>query len=221
MTAADTRLEDIRLSSSDIGAAITTLAVGETDRARRAGAILTLIFTIAEAARFRDISSLIYRSWWEFSTPGRHFAHRVRSWARISSAIQRTQNEGHTFDYDGELTNIWTLAGALQALGIMHLAHTASRLSRSTHDMVSASYSPFAQGQPLLEIFYVRINSIDGETPGRLYGTVTVTDSARARRIWERKQSNYVEVYPGDDILLEGPCEPLSATDEFYIQLDL
>ncbi|KLU92136.1 hypothetical protein MAPG_11083 [Magnaporthiopsis poae ATCC 64411] len=214
-------LEDIPLSSSRIGAAVTTLAGGETDPGRRARAILTLIFAIAEAARFRDISTLISNSWWNESTPGVQFANRVRSWARLSSAVQRTRNEGHTFDFDGESTGIWAFVSAILALGIMHLAPTASRPKRSTDDMAGTSHSTFAQGQPLLEIFYVRINSIDGESPGQLYGTITVTDSARTRRIWGREQHDYVEIYPGDNILLEGPDGPLSAADEFYIQLDL
>ncbi|KAM0246380.1 hypothetical protein ACHAQJ_010251 [Trichoderma viride] len=215
------RLEDIQLSSSHIGAAITTLAGGQATAGPRERAILTVIFAIAEAARFRDISSLISRSWWNESTPGAHYAERVRSWARLSSAVQRTRNEGHTFDFDGESTDIWAFVSAIQCLGIMHLAHTASRPRRSADNMAAVSYSAFAQGQPLLEILYVRINSIDGESPGQLYGTVTVTDSARMHSIWERKQHDRIEIYEKDNILLEGPSRPLSAADEFYIQLDL
>ncbi|PYI25433.1 ribosome-inactivating protein [Aspergillus indologenus CBS 114.80] len=214
-------LDEIPLSSSRIGAAIMTLAGRETDMGLIARAKLTLIFTVAEAARFRDISSLISRSWWNESTPGVCFANRVRSWARLSSAVQRTRNEGHTFDFDGESTQIWEFVGAIQALGIMHLASMASRPRRSIHDMASAPYSTFFRGQPLLEIFYVRINSIDGEAPGQLYGDIIVTDSARTHCIWKREQRKYVEIYPRDSILLEGPSGPLSAADEFYIELDL
>ncbi|CAG9989175.1 unnamed protein product [Clonostachys byssicola] len=141
--------------------------------------------------------------------------------AAITTLGGRTRNEGHTFDFDGESTNIWEFIGAIRALGIMHLAYTTSRPRRSTHDMAGTSYSTFAQGQPLLEIFYVRINSFDGEVPGQLYGAITVTDSARTHGIWEHKQDKYVEIYPGDNVLLEGPDGPLSAADEFYIQLHL
>lgn len=219
-TTAGMRLDEIPLSSTSIGAAITTLAGSDTTWRQRARAILTLIFAIAEAARFRDISRLISSSWWEASTPGVRFANRVRSWARLSSAVQRTRNEGHTFDFDGESTDIWEFIGAIGALGIM-LAYRASRLMRSIHDMAGASHSAFAQGQPLLEIFYVRIRSIDGEAPGQLYGSVTVTDSARTRSIWARDQDSHVDVYEGDNILLQGPSGPLSAADEFYIGLNL
>ncbi|KAL7919861.1 ribosome-inactivating protein [Trichoderma austrokoningii] len=216
-TDANMRLDEIPLSSSRIGAAITTLARSETNPRLRARAILTLTFAIAEAARFRDISSLISHSWYNESTPGMNFANRVRSWARMSSAVQRTRNEGHTFDFDGHSTDIWAFIDAIRSLGIMHLACMTSRPRRSTHDMAVASHFTFAQGQPLLEIFYVRINSINGEAPGQLYGDITVTDSARSHHIWKLKPDNCVELYPGDNILLEGPSRPLSAADEFYI----
>lgn len=228
-TDAGMRLEEIPLSSSHIGEAVTTLAGSGTTMRQRARALLTLIFAIAESARFRDISSLISRSWWTESTPGRHFASRVLSWARLSSAVQRTRNEGHTFDFDGESTDIWGFVSAILSLGIMHLAptpsHTTDRSRRSTDDIAGAlagtSHSTFAQGQPLLEIFSVRINSTDGERSVQLYGGITVTDSARLHPIWERQEDNYVEIDPGNNILLEGPSRPLSAADEFYIALDL
>ncbi|PNP51256.1 hypothetical protein THARTR1_08160 [Trichoderma harzianum] len=222
-TTADMDLERIPLSYTDISAAIQTLAGTVTDRGQRARAIITLAITIAEAARFRDVSSLVVRSWWNQSSLGVQFANRVRSWGRLSAAVQMTRYYGPPFDFDGESTGIWDFISALAALGIMHLAQTASRLERSADDMAGAlrSAGSYAQGQPLLEIFHVRINSIDGEDPGNLYGTITATDSAGTHSIWERGQHSSVEISPGEDIRLEGPQKALSAADEVYINLDL
>ncbi|KAL6691200.1 ribosome-inactivating protein [Trichoderma pleuroticola] len=220
---ADMDLERVRLSYTDIGAAIQTLAGTVTDRGQRARAILTLAISIAEAARFRDVSSLVSRSWWNPAGLGVQFGNRVRSWGRLSAAVQMTRNYGPPFVFDGDSTGIYDFISAIAALGIMHLAHTASRLERSADDMAGAvlAAGPFAQGRPLLEIYYVRINYINGEDPGDLYGTVTVTDGAGTHSIWERDHHSSVEISPGEDIRLEGPRGPLSAADEFYIHLDL
>lgn len=227
------RLEDIPLSSSRIGAAITTLATDNgapANEGNRARAILTLVFAIAEAARFRDISRLISNAWWTESAPGTQYANRVRSWCRLSRAVQRTRNEGHGFDFNGESTGIWSFVEAILALGIMHYAanlpSTSSRPKRSVPDMTYpdgafTSNTIFPQGQQLLEIFYVRVNNIDDEDPGQLYGSVIVTDSIGVENIWSRGHHSYVNTKPGQDILLEGPSRALSSSDEFYINIDL
>ena len=67
----------------------------------------------------------------------------------------------------------------------------------------------------------MRINNIDGESPGNLYGTIAVDDSVGNQSIWSRDQNHYININPGEDILIEGPSRALSSADEFYINLDL
>ncbi|KAK8061047.1 hypothetical protein PG997_015268 [Apiospora hydei] len=219
--AADLNLEGVPLSSSRIGVAITTLAGSETNQRPRARAILTLAFAIAEAARYQLISDFVVRSWWTESTPGPPLVSLMRSWARLSAEIQRTRNERHTFDFVEGSTGIRDFDSAIAVLGIMLLASRVSTPKRSTYDMAGALNSTYAQGQPLLEIFHVLINSIDGEKTGDLYGTITATDSVGTSRIWGHVKEEHVHIRPGSNILLEGPSRHLSAADEFYIQLDL
>lgn len=227
------RLQDIPLSARRIGEAIRTLATTEvnssTDLTPIARSVLTLSFTLAEATRLRSISALIETAWWNESSPGEHYTSQVRSWGRLSNAVQRTRNEGHTWDFNGESTDIWSFTAAILALGIMHLIDTNSspRTARSLADMtnnhmtVALTTTTWAQGQPLLEIFYVRINSIDGEDPGNLYGDIRVIDSVNTASLWSRGQHESVEIKPGEDVLLEGPTRALSAADELGIELDL
>ncbi|KAF5378695.1 hypothetical protein D9757_010788 [Collybiopsis confluens] len=215
-------LSDVPLGTTSIAGAITTLSLNNPN-SNRARAILIIVFTISEASRFRAISDLIVRSWYTGSTPG-DLTPLVLNWARMSSAVQRTRNDGHTFDFD--TAGISSFAGAILALGIMHLANPGPgggsgprRFERSIADV--ASGPAYAQGQPLLEIFSVTVNNIDGENPGDLYGTITVTDSAGTENIWVRTQQNHISIKPGDTIPLEGPSRPLYAADEFYIDVDL
>ncbi|KAJ8517397.1 hypothetical protein ONZ45_g5404 [Pleurotus djamor] len=230
--AAGWRLEEIPLSARRIGEAVRTLSTtaidGATDLQPIARSVLTMAFTIAEASRLRSISDLVHRSWWNESAPGIHYANQVRSWARLSNAVQRTRNEGHTWDFDGQSTNIWSFVDAILALGIMHMVSTSqlSRVPRSaemvTNDQIKAStFTPWAEGQPLLEVFHVRIKNIDGEDPGDLYGDVRVLDSVGSESLWSRAKHDHVDIKPGEDITLEGPRRPLSAADEFIIELDL
>ncbi|KAJ8461879.1 hypothetical protein ONZ45_g18134 [Pleurotus djamor] len=110
----------------------------------------------------------------------------------------------------------------------MHMVSTSqlSRVPRSaemvTNDQIKAStFTPWAEGQPLLEVFHVRIKNIDGEDPGDLYGDVRVLDSVGSESLWSRAKHDHVDIKPGEDITLEGPRRPLSAADEFIIELDL
>ncbi|KAF5387323.1 hypothetical protein D9757_005739 [Collybiopsis confluens] len=77
-------------------------------------------------------------------------------------------------------------------------------------------------GQPLLEVFHVRLSSIDGEDAvGKLYGSITVTDGAGTLDLWNRDESNPLDIKSGEDLLLEGPFRPVYAADEFQIDLEL
>ncbi|KAL2151696.1 hypothetical protein VTH82DRAFT_6794 [Thermothelomyces myriococcoides] len=220
--AAKLGLDRVQLNSSSIGNAIRDLAMNTSDQESIARAILTLTYFIAEAARFKDISSLVQRVWWwqKDSEPGHQYANRVRSWAKLSAAVQRTRNAGHSFDFDGGGTGITTLDQAIESLGIMHTKASPSTGMASDREVL-AWHTPYAQGQPLLEIFYIWIRAINIEMRGKLYGTITVTDSAGTEVIWERDHRHYIHIQAGEDILLEGPSRALSAADEFYINIDL
>ncbi|KAF5387290.1 hypothetical protein D9757_005806 [Collybiopsis confluens] len=83
-----------------------------------------------------------------------------------------------------------------------------------------ASNVSYARGQPLLEVFHVRVNKIDGQDPG-FYGTIDIADSAGTEVLWKRDKSNAIDIQPGEDFLLEGPSRAMYAADEFSINVEL
>lgn len=121
---ADWKLANVPLGVQRIGEHLrflaTTPITGNTDLQRVARAVITMAFTISESTRLRSISDFINRTWWNDSaTPGTHLASHVRSWARLSHAVQRRRNEGHRWDFNGKSTNIWSFIEAIGVLGIM------------------------------------------------------------------------------------------------------
>ncbi|CAL5391801.1 unnamed protein product [Camellia sinensis] len=73
-------------------------------------------------------------------------------------------------------------------------------------------------GRPMVEVFSVRINRIDGE---KLYGTITVTDGLSTQFIYNRSRDHYESISPGETALLTGPARSISASDSFTIDVAL
>lgn len=224
---ADRRLSMVPLSAKKIVAAIGNLQASfGTDSTTQARAILTILFTISEAARFRDISSLIANAWGNESAPGTQYANRVRKWDRLSCAVQRARLHRHGFDFDVPSTGISSFVEAILSLGIMHWADPKI-LAPPKQSITDASESSdgqdrvFAQGQPLLEILKVEVMEMNGEGPGDFYGTITVTDSTDIINIWNCPFPDTIAVSPHQNLQLTGPSRAVSAADEFYIKFDL
>ncbi|KAF5387224.1 hypothetical protein D9757_006832 [Collybiopsis confluens] len=216
-------LQVVEPGASSIGDAINELTLNR-DAQYRARGIIKLTFVISEATRFRDVSSLVCKSWsGGFNSVNLDTAlvARVYSWARLSSAVQRAQHEGLQFEFDAQKTDLWTYEEAIPVLGIMHFTNTARSTRSKRYSTDIASTIPYAQGQPLLEIFHVRVNYYgDKNTREQLYGNITVTDSVGSADIWALDRNRYVTMEVGD-IVLGGPSRPLSAADEFTIEMDI
>ncbi|KAL7265713.1 hypothetical protein ACSBR1_003489 [Camellia fascicularis] len=73
-------------------------------------------------------------------------------------------------------------------------------------------------GRPMVEVFSVRINHIDGE---KLYGTITVTDGLSTQSIYNRSRDHYESISLGQTTLLTGPARSISASDSFTIDVAL
>ena len=65
----------------------------------------------------------------------------------------------------------------------------------------------------------MRINNIDGKDPGKLYGTITINNGLDTQYIYNRTKENYQIIKPGEDALLTGPDEAISAFGSFVIEL--
>ncbi|KAF5356650.1 hypothetical protein D9757_012867 [Collybiopsis confluens] len=222
--AGNKQLKDIQLSSDTISFAIQRLAwtdhqsyTSKSEEFSIAWALLQLKFAISEAIKLRNVSSFISKSWSageEGLKPDAALIAQVYSWARLSSAVQRVQNEGVEFYVDGQMTNIWSFEEAVLALGIMHLTNT-TRSSRLKHPITDlASIAPFPQGQPLLEIFYVRVNEIV-QSSNTFHGRIYVTDSVGSVIVWTT--NNTITAVTGEELVFIGPSRPLYAADQFTI----
>ncbi|KAF5387228.1 hypothetical protein D9757_006813 [Collybiopsis confluens] len=179
--------------------------------------VLMLKFAISEATKLRNVSSFVQKSWsagQDGLKPDAPLIAQVYSWARLSSAVQRVQNEGVEFYVDGQMTNIWSFEEAVRALGIMHLNNTASS-SRLKHPITdTVSIAPYAQGQPLLELFYVRVNEI-AKPLNTFFGRIYVTDSVGSVIVWTTNTT--ITAVTGEELVFVGPSRPLYAADEVTI----
>ncbi|CAL5362890.1 unnamed protein product [Camellia sinensis] len=72
--------------------------------------------------------------------------------------------------------------------------------------------------RPLVEVFSVSINHIDGEN---LYGTITVTDARGSQSIYSRSRDHYESISPGQPVLLTGPARSILAYDSVAIDVAL
>ncbi|KAF5356649.1 hypothetical protein D9757_012866 [Collybiopsis confluens] len=129
-----------------------------------------LKFAISEATKLRNVSSFVQKSWsagQDGLKPDAPLIAQVYSWARLSSAVQRVQNEGVEFYVDGQMTNIWSFEEAVRALGIMHLTNTASssRLKHPITDTVSIApiYVTDSVGSVIVWTTNTTITAVTGE----------------------------------------------------------
>ncbi|KIJ38556.1 hypothetical protein M422DRAFT_231122 [Sphaerobolus stellatus SS14] len=76
-------------------------------------------------------------------------------------------------------------------------------------------------GRPLVEVFWVRIDNIDGEYLGQLYGIIKASDGLSTQTLYDRDKSNYQTVRPGEYAQLIGPSRAISAAGDFLIDLSL
>ncbi|XP_028085113.1 uncharacterized protein LOC114286207 [Camellia sinensis] len=72
--------------------------------------------------------------------------------------------------------------------------------------------------RPLVEVFSVSINHIDGEN---LYGTITVTDARGSQYIYNRSRDHYESISLGQPVLLTGPARSILAYDSIAIDVAL
>ncbi|OAQ97287.1 hypothetical protein LLEC1_00043 [Akanthomyces lecanii] len=81
--------------------------------------------------------------------------------------------------------------------------------------------TPSENGRELAEVFWVRIDNIDGEKPGDLYGSITATDDQGKQELYKKDRANYDSIQPGEKAFLIGPPRSISAAGGFTIDLSL
>ncbi|MEU6918330.1 ribosome-inactivating family protein [Streptomyces olindensis] len=119
---ANTALEDVRLGPSQFANSAFTLARSDSSTRDQASAMLTFIFGISEAARFRPIQDRIAASMdsWSYTQLTRQQTELIRNWARISHVFVG-HNNGTDTDASTSVAGA-TIADARQAAALLEVA---------------------------------------------------------------------------------------------------
>ncbi|KAM3447841.1 hypothetical protein MY3296_008361 [Beauveria thailandica] len=95
------------------------------------------------------------------------------------------------------------------------------RRDGGTNDCEKAREIVLANGRPLAEVFWVRVENIDDENPGDLYGSIIATDVEGKAEIYKKFRGDSEEIRPGQQVFLTGPHRAISAAGAFTIDVDL
>ena len=214
------RREDINLSQARLQSAVETLS-RTTARGEIAASLIVIIQMICESMRYVSISNEIARYYSEGFFPTPQILAYENCWCQLCTEVLSHDDDSSLFRI-ASTTGLHRVAEAILVLGILVRRH-ADRNPRPRRDvgMETVGQVPIVAGQPLLEVFFVRILNIDGEDPGQLYGTVTATDCAQSYYIYNRDRANYETIKPDQSVTLTGPSRAVSAADNFVIEFNL
>ncbi|KAI1753853.1 ribosome-inactivating protein [Xylaria castorea] len=195
-----------------LGLAVATIGLEAANDETKARQLLVLIQMINEAIRFTAIEAVLVSEWDNATDPGGEMIALQNVWGSLSGGVLQASGSApdaplhvrHTANDSG----INTPRAAAGVLGIM--------VCRSPNGSLN-----FPRGRLMVEVFKLRIDSIDGENPGNLYGTVIAQDGLGRQYVYNRDRNQPESIVPGRDALLTGPPETISAADSFSLIVDL
>ncbi|KAJ6859832.1 hypothetical protein NC651_036213 [Populus alba x Populus x berolinensis] len=235
-------MEEVRVGFYNLGYGINQLATS-TDRRIRARYLIRVIMMICESTRLIPISNYMATSFdnshgtssYDYINSDNRaregqiqpwITTLVRAWDAFSTALLRAdaypdesfQLRRNVVRLPPDNREIRTISQAAEILGILlGLCFRNSgqrRFPRMTFDDGQCFL-----GLPLVEVFSVSINNIDGEDPGDLYGTITVDDGLNIEYIYNRASSDPESIKPGQNASLTGPSQSILAIGKFTIKL--
>ncbi|XP_011001801.1 PREDICTED: uncharacterized protein LOC105108965 isoform X3 [Populus euphratica] len=150
----------------------------------------------------------------------------VRAWDAFSAALLRADAyPGESFQLRRNVVRlppdnreIRTISQAAAILGIL-LGLCFRHSGPKRFPSMTFDEGQCFLGLPLVEVFSVRIDNIDGEDPGQLYGTITVYDGLNIEYIYNRTSSNPESIKPSENASLTGPSQSILAVGNFTIKL--
>ncbi|KAI1322558.1 ribosome-inactivating protein [Xylariaceae sp. FL0255] len=197
----------------------------ESQRARQ---LLVLIQMISEAIRFTEISDDLITNWRSETPATPRFVNLQTSWGTISEAILRLgQNAAFSAvlpSLEGNSLGITTVVEAARILAILLVPKGGDKPGTSgKRTGRGAPPSPFlgTKGRALVEVFWLRIDNIDNENPGDLFGNATAFDGIGNQAIILRDRGNYESVTPGKYATMRALGRSIGAADPFEIRFDL
>ncbi|KAM7473124.1 hypothetical protein LguiB_020367 [Lonicera macranthoides] len=235
-------MEQIRVGFYNLGYGINQLATS-TDWNIRAHYLIVVFMMICESTRLIPISDYMATNFdnsrgtnsYDYNSSNRELEGQiqpwiidlVRAWDGFSAALLRAdaypeasfQLRRNNVRLPPDDREIRTIPQAAAILGILlglcfRPRDEARRLPRMTSDEGQCFL-----GLPLVEVFSVRIDKIDGEDPGQLYGTITVNDGLNIEYIYDRTSSDPEDIKPGENASLKGPSQSMLAIGKFTIKL--
>ncbi|KAM0664435.1 hypothetical protein ACQRIU_007017 [Beauveria bassiana] len=215
--AAHRRREEMTLGALQLAQAVIQLAT-TPDRQERARSLLTVIRMICESIRFTHISDTIANGYSAGFVPDGHFRALENGWGDISGALlHHDQNpEGPIRLTRPNNMGIDSVPAAVAVIGVL-LRYSITRQSGPRR----RAEALIPSGRPLAEILWVKIDNIDDENPGNLFGTITATDGLSSQYVYNVDSGNRQDVYPHGQVALTGPSRAISAAGSFVIDLDL
>lgn len=232
-------MEEVRVGFYNLVHGINQLATSP-DRRIRARYLIVVIMMICESTRLIPISDRIATTFDNRGLEGQielWIIDLVRAWGAFSGALLRADdNPGEPFQFprgnsDEEIRRnavrlppdnreIRTISQAAEILGILlGLCYEKGERKRFPRMTFDEGQCFCFLGLPLVEVFSVRIDNIDGEDPGDLYGTITVNDGLNIEYIYNRASSDPESIKPGQNASLTGPSQSILAIGKFTIKL--
>ncbi|KAG5226542.1 jasmonate-induced protein [Salix suchowensis] len=227
--AAHMSLEGVRVGFYNLWHGIDELATPTTEDKIKARNLIVVIMMFCESTRLIPISNYMAINFDNSHREGHiqpWIIDLVHAWGAFSAALLRADaNPGESFQLRSNAVRlppdnreIRTIPEAAEILGILlGLCFRDSgprRFPRMTFDDGQCFL-----GLPLVEVFSVRIDNIDGEDPGDLYGTITVDDGLNIEYIYNRASSDPESIRPGQNASLTGPSQSILAIWNFTIKL--
>ncbi|KAI0387030.1 ribosome-inactivating protein [Hypomontagnella monticulosa] len=204
---------------------LAALTNPSANRRDTASSLLVVVQMICESTRLQWISDYLTENWTNSQPTPRTMLDYETSWGTLSEALHAEQDPDPAhFRLPTNQLGITNAAGVAAALGILLYRALPGSSSRQARDLAVAAvpWGDYPKGRPMLEIYWIRVEKIDGEDPGECYGTVWAYDSIDTRDIFNVIRDYAQSVEPGARINLTGPkgrC--MLASDEWSLQLDL
>ncbi|KAK5636135.1 hypothetical protein RRF57_011847 [Xylaria bambusicola] len=220
----------LSLNRTPLSAAVNQLAAlrdpaVDGNRQATGYSLLVVIQMISESIRIQWITEYLVENWLtDLTTPGRMIEFET-AWRTLSEALIHADQDPAPEAFRLPRDNIFGItnaSGLVAVLGILlHRGLPGASGSLRSARAVAGPWDTYPRGRPLVEVLWVRIENIDRENPGDLYGTITVNDALGCHYLYNRDRGSPESIRPGQHASLLDLSRSILASDSFNIALDL
>uniref|UniRef100_A0ACD5WGB8 Uncharacterized protein n=1 Tax=Avena sativa TaxID=4498 RepID=A0ACD5WGB8_AVESA len=148
----------------------------------------------------------------------------IKNWEKICTCLIQSANNPDLPGLYNDLRNKGICGNAYEARQVVAILYRGPANAGNLANPRRAKRSvvpDFPVGLTFLEVFKVVIINIDGESPGDLYGTITVDDGLGREVLFFRERSETQSVGPGGLAELTGPKRAIWGYDEVVLDFNL